>query len=456
MATPTKNDSYIDQLIESYRPIYESNVRDFNVLTTVHLSENDHTNILCEILNMKDGKEKPFMKSFVEVVLGIVTTEDFVAKTQIASIGINDKGYIDLLLESPKTCIVIENKVCGAGDMDYQLLRYYYTYVAPDDNDKKDILSGTKIEKQVTVNYWNKKIIKAQKEVFIVYLTETMDKQPDTKSLPEELKTKLGDHYIHISYERHIYKWLKYYVQPNIKQGKNEDAAKSIDLYLHELENILGAETAQKEWYYSIKDRIIEEVFHGKAKVPQVKQFIFLNPIYKKLDKASKKKKYNENIYLLDLKSCVKYNQESIYKGFTPEKWTIRCAESYVDIFPSKWLKKFGGTAKSSIHFSVNNWQDSKQPRIELNIHDEAYRKYLNANKDQIMASIKDKLNSFSPKENYKKGKDSCDIVLKLNNNFQWNPDNPKDFFEDFAKNDQIQAFVALAENDFKVTDNNQ
>ena len=114
----------IDNIISQYRDIYKSKVRDFNVLTTVHLSENDHTNILCEILNMKDGKEKPFMKSFVEEVLDIEYAEDFVAKTQIASIGINDKGYIDLLLESPKTCIVIENKVCGAGDMDYQLFRY--------------------------------------------------------------------------------------------------------------------------------------------------------------------------------------------------------------------------------------------------------------------------------------------------------------------------------------------
>lgn len=368
----------IDNIISQYRDIYKSKVRDFNVLTTVHLSENDHTNILCEILNMKDGKEKPFMKSFVKEVLGIEYAEDFVAKTQIASIGINDKGYIDLLLESPKTCIVIENKVCGAGDMAYQLLRYYYTYVAPDDNDKKDIiLSGTKIEKQVTVNYWDKKIIKAQKEVYIVYLTDTMEKHPDVKSLPEKLKSKLRNHYIHISYEDDIYSWLKDYVKPNIKQGKNGDAAKSIDLYLHELENILGINAAQNEWYDQNKESLLT-ILGFENNESTIDQFIKLNEIYDKLDKASKQNDvYNENMYLLDLKNCIKYFQAYVYKGFAPKDWTIYCAESYLNLYRTSWLKKFGGLKKSCVTFSIVNWKDKKSSSIVLNIHDEACKKYL-------------------------------------------------------------------------------
>ena len=48
----------VQDLLNKYEEIYLSRSRDFNALTTVHLSENDHTNILCEILNMKVGDKK--------------------------------------------------------------------------------------------------------------------------------------------------------------------------------------------------------------------------------------------------------------------------------------------------------------------------------------------------------------------------------------------------------------
>ena len=432
----------IDVLLKKYEDIYQTRTCDFNVLTTVHLSENDHTNILCEILNIKDGDKKPFMESFVKNVLGINYDRDYTAKTQIPSIGNDKTGYIDLLLESPETCIVIENKVCGAGDMDYQLLRYYYTYVEPDDHDKDNIIKNDELYNQIIAF----ERAKTPEYVYIVYLTETMEKHPDVKSLPEKLKSKLRNHYIHISYKDNIYSWLKDYVQPNIKKGKNGDATKSMDLYLHELENILGAKTAQNEWYDQNKKGILVKL--GCENTEPVQQFIYFNKKFKELDNASKKKVYNDNIYLLDLKNCVKYYQESIYKGITPDGWSIRCAEGYIDIFPPTWLEKFGGTAKSSVHFSVNKWQDSK-PRIELNIHDKAYKKYVIANEKQLEASIKKVLSSFNPQVNCKPASVSCDIVLDCGD-MEWNPNDPKAFFDAFVENENIKAFVQLAENDFK------
>lgn len=78
----------VQDILNKYEDIYLSlsRSRDFNALTTVHLSENDHTNILCEILNMKVDGKRPFMESFVCDVLGIITDlpyEKLVAKTQI-------------------------------------------------------------------------------------------------------------------------------------------------------------------------------------------------------------------------------------------------------------------------------------------------------------------------------------------------------------------------------------
>ena len=90
----------VQDLLNKYEEIYLSRSRDFNALTTVHLSENDHTNILCEILNMKVGDKKPFMESFVREVLGMDYNECdiLVAKTQVQAISAKGLGFIDLLI----------------------------------------------------------------------------------------------------------------------------------------------------------------------------------------------------------------------------------------------------------------------------------------------------------------------------------------------------------------------
>ena len=243
----------IDMLLEKYGKIYQTRTRDFNALTTVHLSENDHTNILCEILNMKVGDTKPFMESFVQDVLGIkiedMDSQNFVAKTQEQAISAKGLGFIDLLIKSNDKLIIVENKVCGAGDGPFQLARYYFSYVQDDDCftqlikdcdwefklSNKDKFVGNLHEQYE--EWWQGH---EADEPYLVYLTDVADKEPSKNSLPDDLKSKLDDHYIHISYEEDIYDWLKNKVLPKIQYGKTGDAHNSIILYLRELENLSG------------------------------------------------------------------------------------------------------------------------------------------------------------------------------------------------------------------------
>ena len=119
----------VQDLLNKYEEIYLSRSRDFNALTTVHLSENDHTNILCEILNMKVGDKKPFMESFVREVLGMDYNECdiLVAKTQVQAISAKGLGFIDLLIVGNGKHIIVENKERDAEEETKQKKKKYYT-----------------------------------------------------------------------------------------------------------------------------------------------------------------------------------------------------------------------------------------------------------------------------------------------------------------------------------------
>lgn len=174
----------VQDLLNKYEEIYLSRSRDFNALTTVHLSENDHTNILREILNMQVNGKKPFMESFVRDVLGITGKMDYnnlLAKTQVQAISAKRLGFIDLLIDGNGKHIIVENKVCGAGDGPFQLARYYFSYIKWDEDDLKQLLKECSWEefKQDEKKYaeklqdsynewWNKKNYVNNTDLYIV------------------------------------------------------------------------------------------------------------------------------------------------------------------------------------------------------------------------------------------------------------------------------------------------
>lgn len=481
------NKARVDELIKAYETIYLDRTRDFNALTTVHLSENDHTNILCEILNMKVGDKKPFMESFVREVLGLTSLDckKLVAKTQQQAISAKGLGFIDLLIEGDGKYIIIENKVCGAGDGPFQLARYYFSYI-DNYNNFRELLNdcswgefkkdeqnyAMNLETQYN-NWWRteRKSIDPL-NLYIVYLTDTTDKEPSKNSFPDDLKNALDKHYIPISYEEHIYDWLKNTVLPKIPFGKTGDAHNSIILYLRELENIFASNTAQNQWYLEtceafIKKNIINNV-QGNDEMYKA-----LNKEYSDLKEIAKIDEYKDNSILMDLISCVLCWRNNVFGKYAPEGWTVYCVGIYVIFYPTRWLEKFGGTTYSNIHFILTNWEDGddKKRKMNFDIDYSACRKYLM--KDEKIYGIH--YNALMAKtEKIRITDQDPDLVnfkaaegkFKRSNHYywhifldpekiatKWDPNNDeaiKKFFQNFVECDEIKKVIDYIDSAFK------
>ena len=475
----------IDQLLEEYGKIYQTRTRDFNALSTIHLSENDHTNILCEILNMKVMDKKPFMKSFVNDVLGIINYDNLIAKTQVSALGAATKvtkkdkegrGFIDLLLEDKKQnlYIIIENKVCGAGDGQNQLARYYFTYKKDDTNLRtyyKDYLDT-----------WNADQADVNNSVYLVYLTDytyedkqdeqdAKEKCPSETSINSQLRENLRDIYRHISYEEHIYSWLKEQVLPMIPYGKNGDAHHSVILYLRELENILGANNSKNEWYISQQEKvanILEKVFSSRQKDANNDDdlYKYWNEIYNKIDSSLKDDAYKDNGVLADLRDCILCYRDSIYGKYAPEGWTVYCAANYITFYPTRWLAKFGGSKTSCVHFAIDNWYKGNY-MIMLKIHGSACKQYIvkdentfNTKKqelDNLKLVIPQDCNSFEyALTKFQKSNHyyfNLEINLKqMEPSLEWKRDSQAsdNFFSRFIENDTIKQLVKYIDDNFK------
>lgn len=459
-----------NELIEAYKEIYYSKRGDFNILTSVHLSENDHTNILCEILNMNVNSEKPFMKSFVTEVLDIkeFDCQNSVALTQISAIGSkeNSKGFIDLLIRdnNNQCCIVIENKVCDAGDMPHQLDRYYFTLVQ---NEELLVYYDEKFRKDCE-QFW-KNWQDRHKEVYIVYLTKDGKKEPSEDSINNELKKALGSKYIGINYKENIFKWLKDYVLPRLKNQPN--ACKSVELYYLELGNILKTEDEKKNGYLEDNDIdiIIKKIL--ETQTPSLsEQYNSLYKVHKQLSKIEQKLKNNreDDVILEDFVNCLECYRDNVYGQYAPQGWTVYCSPGYITLYPTRWLKKYGGTKTSCIHFIISQWQGSYQ--INLNIHNDACKKYI-INKGVDYQSLKKELaindelikgrpqfpdylpETIAALKNkkpewhvaYNKKKITHEIGIPWNSN-----ENVKDFFDKFVNSEPIKNVVDWIDDNLK------
>lgn len=355
---------------------------DVNFLDCIHLSENDHTNILWQILQYKRHGQYPFLKSFVEDVLGLPYYQNFgvdeplvsPSGTQCRAIGLGDKkeptGFIDLLLKSPRKVFIIENKVCGAGDMDWQLLRYYYSFVTYERN--ANIPSIQNNSKNFETLYDNfkentKETCKAD-DVFLIYLTKDGSKEPEEKSIGNLRKT-IGDRYIPVSYfgddyddRKCIFNWLKEDVLPNVPYIESGHFLQSLILYVNYLENSFddgGNMPLDASLYKKLE---IENL--------NIKDLIFA---YKEEFNNNKKNTRKENSgsaeeenlrtkYLKFIKACINYKLIEIANEVNIDcktDWIIRWDPHYIMLFRKAWFDNpnYSRTPNISfMHWELLKW----------------------------------------------------------------------------------------------------
>ena len=148
-----------DELLNLYLEDQKAHPKVMNVLTYAILNENQHTSFLCGLLNYEYCEGRPFLESFIEMITDSAHFVD-IGKVKVTT----QDHYVDCLITDGNLSIIIENKVCGAGDQNKQIESYI----------SHQMECGVAFDK-----------------IYVVYLTNSGG-SPASHSLSEEMIKKLG------------------------------------------------------------------------------------------------------------------------------------------------------------------------------------------------------------------------------------------------------------------------
>lgn len=135
--THMNTDEYIKMIAPIAEKYLEENQKSskigfnaFKLASDLYYRENFHSDILCEILNPQGSHKEGdrFLKIFIECINKTISQgEKIDIKNYKDAEVVREAKKIDILIKSkqPKHCIIIENKLNNAKDMDRQLPCYY-------------------------------------------------------------------------------------------------------------------------------------------------------------------------------------------------------------------------------------------------------------------------------------------------------------------------------------------
>ena len=189
-----------------------------NAIDELHANENAHSRLLRMFLQYSGGRTWPIYCSFLKLIKDHCSLFPFDCNGPNF---VNEEGRIDLLItdscNNQKWALIVENKVCEAGDQDEQIARY---------------ISKTETMGVPTHN------------IFVTYLTSDGTKKASSYSLTDEAKRKLcfndefdKGRYIELNYRYDILPWIERYVLPNIPL-KEDLLISSIKLYIDYLKGM--------------------------------------------------------------------------------------------------------------------------------------------------------------------------------------------------------------------------
>jgi len=216
------------------------------------LSENEHTKILLAFLKTETENKSfkvlaSFCKEFgINVNISNMEQKDFVFNKcyENKRDEYDDSGglnFIDgLIYRKGEYAIIIENKICGAGDQQQQIERYIK---AVEENEKIHL-----------------------KDIWVVYVTRDgtlhggrpTDGSYDEKSREENKKPKIGG-LVCINYHDDILPWLKEKVMPIIKYSYASVGCVA-DCYIDYLERMFGEDAVGKILTESVKSEIFNDL----------------------------------------------------------------------------------------------------------------------------------------------------------------------------------------------------
>lgn len=182
----------------------KSCTHQFNLLDELHANENSHTRILVRLLQIP-----ALLRSFLEYLKEKFPAQaTFVIPEKLSSNDVSEfSDYIDAKIETENFCIIIENKINYATDQHRQIERYV-----------------------TTAQRYNR-------NVFVLYLTLTGDKEP-TQESTGEIKPEV---ILEINYKEHILNWLEHKITFSVSDSLNQPFLQSgILQYIDHLKGRLG------------------------------------------------------------------------------------------------------------------------------------------------------------------------------------------------------------------------
>lgn len=282
--------NFWDGLLNLYLEDQKVHPKAMNVLSYAIMNENQHTLFLCGLLNYEYCGVRPFLKSFIEMATDTVHFVD-IGKVRVTT----QDHYVDCLITDGNLSIIVENKVCGAGDQNNQIESYI----------SRQMECGIAFDK-----------------IYVVYLTNSGG-SPASHSLSEEMINKLGDRYKERNYND-ILQWLQKDVLFSCHYPEKLLTA-SVEIYIDRIRRILGQEdkltiaTAARKY---LKDNFIvdySEIQKLRDNCPEGEQI----EVFQEILNAVLETMLAENIYLdqyrtaYELKWIIKNNPGAFGKNWT-------------------------------------------------------------------------------------------------------------------------------------------
>ncbi len=211
-----------------------------NIIDELHAGENAHSRILRMLLQYSGGGRFPIYNHFLQLIRSRCQAKVGFLNCNSPHFE-NEDGRIDLLIREKSLdnqfAIIIENKVCGAGDQDKQLERY--------------------VNKVIRESF-------SPKNIIVIYLTKDGQKEVSEISLTDKVKGILeyseesDGRYIRLDYKHHIIPWIEQII-PEMPI-KEELLIAALRQYLDYLKGICGERESDKPIYKRIRKKMIDEL----------------------------------------------------------------------------------------------------------------------------------------------------------------------------------------------------
>lgn len=203
-----------------------------NIIDELHINENGHSRILFKLLAyVNESEDYQILESLIEFIKRKPRSEEF-DKVIFKDPNITqEKKRIDLWVRDYSTgvALIFENKVYNAVDQDAQISRYIKS--------TKDC--GFKDNK-----------------IFIIYLPQTSDKEPDPQSWGD-FKEQYSGRYINLSFRDGILPWLEKYVLPNLNE-KDIYLKSAVEQYIDYLHGLFMSRTIYKQMNMNLQKIMTE------------------------------------------------------------------------------------------------------------------------------------------------------------------------------------------------------